>query len=384
MSSKEIEVLIELVEENTSKSKRGSKITKWKNVLKEMKKLFPDETMTYEKVRQTYLRLKNDSKRVFEKDVPTSLYRKGFITREDQLLKTIGNKKHIMHLEKILGFSDDEILGLCEKLRLKGYNIKTWKEDDLIWIVNEKELKADFEKVVNHESDDEEIIIALVSDTHIGSETSAIEELSEFYEYAVNQGVSTFYHCGDITDGFYTNRADSIYEQDYIGFQEQLNAVVDLYPKIEGYETHFITGNHDKTHVRNGGANIGEVLSKYRDDLVYHGHNFAKFKLSKKIELSIIHPTDGSTYAISHKLQKQIDGAGEEKLANIMALGHYHKVSFTPYKGVYGLMMPSFQRQSSFMKDLNLKSYVGGVILRIKQNQYGEIFSINYEFVSYD
>ena len=267
-----------------------------------------------------------------------------------------------------------------ERRKQAGENIVVWFEDGELWCETRKKLPIGTTEV-NHITQGREIHIALVSDTHIGSDKFAEEELREFYHFAHEQGVTEFYHFGDLTDGMYKNRDNSFYEQDCHGFQQQLDKVVSTYPKIDGCVTYFITGNHDVTHMRNGGANIGETVAAMRDDMVYLGHNFAKVWLTENVDMNLIHPTDGSTQTISYKLQKIIDNARGLRQAKITGVGHYHKMNFMLYKGTYGLLLPSFQHQTDFMRDNNLMSYVGGYILHIKLDRDGNILSFIPEFI---
>lgn len=264
-----------------------------------------------------------------------------------------------------------------------GENIEVWFENGELWCETKPLLPIGTTEVT-HLVEGTEVKIAVVSDVHGGSKKTAWEELSEFYQYAYEQGVREFYNAGDITDGMYKNRDNSFYEQDAHGFTEQLNIVVAKYPRVEDCITYFITGNHDITHMRNGGANLGETLDLAREDMVYLGHNFAKVWLTDKVDMNLIHPTDGSTTAISYKLQKIIDNAEGKRKAKIIAVGHYHKMLSMWYKGSYGLLLPSFQFQTDFMRDNNLKSYVGGYILTIKFDTDGNLLSIIPEFVSYN
>jgi hypothetical protein len=139
--------------------------------------------------------------------------------------------------------------------------------------------------------------------------------------------------------------------------------------------------NHDVTHINNGGANVGKTLEQYRDDFIYLGHNFAKIWLTEKIDLNLIHPTDGSSIAISMKAQKIVDSATGVRRSKIMAIGHYHKMNWLYYKGVNVFLVPSFQFQTPFMESNNLASYVGGFILTIQVDNDGELIGIIPEFV---
>ena len=136
--------------------------------------------------------------------------------------------------------------------------------------------------------------------------------------------------------------------------------------------------------MHNGGANVGETVEMAREDMVYLGHNFGKIWLTPEVDLNLIHPTDGGAQAVSHKLQKIIDGAEGQRKSKIMVVGHYHKMAWVLWKGVHGFVMPSFQYQTDFMRDNNLKSYVGGFILTIKLDRDGGLVSVTPEFVEFE
>ena len=266
-----------------------------------------------------------------------------------------------------------------EARRAKGENIEVWFEDGLLYY-EVKPNPALGGKELNDYIDGDILKIAILGDTHIGSKSCDMEGLYTFYKYAYDQGVRNFYHTGDMTDGMYKNRDNSFYEQNAHGFQEQIEMVINYYPKIDGVTTYFITGNHDVTHMRNGGADVGRTLDIARRDMIYLGHNFGKVWLTPELDINLIHPTDGGAQAVSHKLQKIIDAAEGKRRAKIMAIGHYHKMAWVYWKGVHGFVTPSFQKQTEFMRDNNLKSYTGGYILTIKVNKDGELISITPEY----
>jgi len=141
--------------------------------------------------------------------------------------------------------------------------------------------------------------------------------------------------------------------------------------------------NHDLTHMFNGGANIGEEIAARREDIVYLGHNLGKIWLSDKIDMHLVHPTDGGAWAVTHKIQKAIDAIGTGHKPKIVVMGHYHKMAFIDWRGVKGIVMPAFQKQTGFMRDNGLASYVGGIILTIKTDRDGNMLSFTPEFVDF-
>lgn len=284
----------------------------------------------------------------------------------------------IKRLSRPLIISGEDVEGALA-LKRQGYNVEIWTEDGRLWAQNKPFLPKGGEFEFASITQGDTITIAIVSDTHIGSKFHDARALRAFYAYAYSRGVRDFYHAGDVTDGYYKNRDDSFWEQNAHGFQEQLTAVVTNYPKIEGVTTYFITGNHDVTHLRNGGANMGESISMVRPDMVYLGHNYAKVWLTPEVDISLVHPTDGGAMAISHRLQRIIDEG--RRNSKILVVGHYHKGCYLPkYKGVHGFVAPCFQRQTGFMRDNGLDAFVGGIILTFKVVE-GEIISMVPEFV---
>ena len=119
--------------------------------------------------------------------------------------------------------------------------------------------------------------------------------------------------------------------------------------------------------------------------MIYLGHNFAKVKLTDKISMNLLHPTDGSTYSVSLKAQQRIDKfTTPMQKCDILVLGHYHKLDLIRHKGVFAFTMPSFFGQSAFFDGKNLESIIGGIILTVKLDIDGELLSIVPEFVTYD
>jgi predicted phosphodiesterase len=357
--------------------------TQWKHVATIMNELYPEEAGTPNKW-NTYYRWKTNTK--YQEQRTAAIKKRddarvGSVNISERLIRELKGKRELSYLAKLLSYSENDILAEATKLKLNGYpGVSVWNEEGKTFLQNITKQQGKGSRF-SLDLPTQDIKVAIVSDTHLGSNTNALDELNNFYKYAKEQGVSVVLHVGDISDGYYTNRPTSIFEQHAVGFQNQLDYITENYPVIEGVKTYFITGNHDWTHTRNGAANIGEVLANYRDDLVYLGHNFGQFEINDTV-ISLIHPTDGSSKTWSHKLQEVID-RNEARRGNIMLVGHYHKQLYMKYKGVHGFLVPSFQYQTGFMADNNLTSEVGGIIMTLKFDDNGSLASINQEWVNY-
>ena len=76
-----------------------------------------------------------------------------------------------------------------------------------------------------------------------------------------------------------------------------------------------------------------------------------------------------------------IDRAVGDKQARIVLMGHYHKHTHMHYKNIDGFILPGLVSQSQFMKDNNLASVVGAMILTLKLDKKGDLVSILPEYI---
>jgi hypothetical protein len=111
------------------------------------------------------------------------------------------------------------------------------------------------------------------------------------------------------------------------------------------------------------------------------GKNFGRITINEKNDIVLVHPTDGIGQNYGLKLHQYIDRAEPDKKGRIILMGHYHKHSHIHYNGIDGFILPAFVGQSNFMKDRNLKSVVGGMILHISLSSQGDIISVIPEYL---
>lgn len=360
----------------------GVEYVDWAEVCEKMAETYPEEYNSKERWRSAYRRATNEvwQKQHDRVNQKTTFKRSGATTLQGQLAVWWKAKRTLADTCSMMEMSEEEVFSEVTKMRLLGYNVQVWLESGTTFIQLDKTLETTsraYERLYEGRT----FKVAILSDTHMGHLKHDNQALHAFYEYAYAQGIRDFYHAGDIVDGYYKNRDSSIYEQYAVGFDNQLEDVVKNYPKMNGVTTYFITGNHDATHVRNGGANIGSAIASRRDDLIYLGHNFAKVWLTEEVDLNLIHPGDGSAYSVSLRAQKIIDSATGKRRSKIMAIGHYHKMDWIYWDDIHAFTMPSFIHQTEFMETRNLKSYVGAYILTIKVDSNGNLLTLTPEFV---
>jgi len=226
------------------------------------------------------------------------------------------------------------------------------------------------------------IRFALMGDTQINSKYTQLTYLHDFYNKCENEDVHIIYHTGDIDEGEQM-RMGHQYECYNQGADEHIDEIIKNYPYHKDIETHFITGNHDASIFKRCGTDIGKSISAKREDMIYLGRDCAIINLTPECTLELRHPWDGSTYALSYKTQKIIDGMPDDEKPNILAIGHYHKAEQLFYGGVHAFQTGCFQSQTSFMRGKGIQANMGGWICEAEVNSIGEIVCLRSMYIPY-
>lgn len=217
------------------------------------------------------------------------------------------------------------------------------------------------------------IRIGVVSDTHIGNKNCQMTFLNHAYDIFEELGITQVLHCGDISDGWYPNRSDQVYELFAHGADQQVDYIVKNYPRRDGITTDFIIGNHDWTFVRNTGYNIGPAIAMRRPDMNYLGVNNARVWITPNCDIEMNHPGDGSAYAMSYSIQKYIDSMSGGDKPKILLNGHHHKYLTMFYRNVHAIEVPCAEAQTMYMKGKRLAAHMGALVLDIYVDDEGTI-----------
>ena len=228
------------------------------------------------------------------------------------------------------------------------------------------------------------IRFGVASDMHLNSKYQQITHLNTFYDICEKEGIDTVYNPGDLVEGQYQGRKGHEYEIFNHSADDQVQYVVDNYPRREGIKTVFITGNHDHTHLKNAGYDIGKRIVMERDDMTYLGMNNATIMLTPNCRMDMLHPLDGSSYALSYALQKTIEAMPVDDLPQILLVGHHHKSIYLNIRGIHAMEAGTFQAQSPWMKGKRLAAHVGGWIVTVHVNDKGEVTRFIPEWIPFN
>jgi UDP-2,3-diacylglucosamine pyrophosphatase LpxH len=294
------------------------------------------------------------------------------------MIDLLSKAMSISVLEKKINLTKYEILGLIKEINDEGlYQIVEGLNG---YQVNKNQVGP--KQVYQHSFGElTKKSIMVISDSHMGSIYELVDYLVFVYKEAKKRGITEVYHIGDISDGYYTNRPEQIYSLKCIGFDAQVDNIIANYPKEEGITTYFILGNHDETHIRNGGANLGIAVSRDRSDMKYLGIGSARVMLTPNCSMDLLHPLDGSSYALSYSGQKYMDALTGGDKPNILVVGHHHKAMYMFYRNIHYYEVPSTCLQSSWEKRKRINNTAGAWILNIEVDSQGTVTSITNELI---
>lgn len=293
--------------------------------------------------------------------------------KQERLLAYLKQERTIEFLCKMLELEEIELLGYIQKLQMDGHEIKNIGDTFSLC----KKLLPNEEVYQLYEGKLEEHKICVISDTHLCNKKQQLTLLNEVYDECIRRGITTVLHSGDITDGM-SKRPEQIYELFVYGVDEQAQYVIDNYPKREGITTYFITGNHDAWNYAKNGVDIGKLISKSREDMIYLGNQKATVMINE-CRIDLFHPLDGSSYAKSYSGQKTIENMRSGDKPNIMFVGHHHKMVYFVDRNVHYCEVPCLCEATKFIEGKRLENTIGAMFPTIKIDDLGNVITFNPE-----
>ena len=291
----------------------------------------------------------------------------------NRIYSSIKSGRTLKELAKQFELTELEIRGIIETLNLYGKKLEIIEADNDEFVVVKKQVRKTQKILKPSITECIHTKLLVVSDTHFGNKFQQLHLLNKLYEEAYRREISQALLVGDIVDGDYTAIRKEQPRQLFLhGFDEQAGYVVDMYPQIKGIDTHFILGSHDETHYKNGQATLGFWIPKCRSDMHYLGQDQVNIDVNG-IKITMDHPGDGSSYALSYKPQKRIEELESGNKPKILLIGHYHKAYSFVYRNVRGIEVPCLCDKTQFQTKKGLSNIIGGYFLDIYSDEQGNI-----------
>jgi len=287
----------------------------------------------------------------------------------------------IEDIAKDLGIGMDVLVSTINELKESGYGVRS---DGDIFLNTNTPLPEGRAVDLRKRFDDKYLHFGVISDTHMSSKHERVDALEQMYDVFEKEGITTVFHAGDISDGVDVYRGHHN-ELKHHNQSDQIQYVVDNYPKRDGIQTYFITGNHDLRAFERGGADPGKQIATARKDLSYLGQMSARVQLpGDDVELELLHPAGGSSYALSYKAQRDINNRSPQDIPDVLVYGHYHTSFYMHYRNLDFLQAPSFKENGQFETRLGLHSTIGGWLVDAKIGDNGKIARFQPELQNFD
>lgn len=210
----------------------------------------------------------------------------------------------------------------------------------------------------------EQFKFGVISDTHIGSKFFHEHHLLTAFDQFSKEGVSFVAVCGDVTEGM-SHRPGHIYELTHLGYAEQKEYAIELFKQFNT-KYYMIDGNHDRWYIKSGnsGALIVKDICKSVPNAVFLGHDEGDIFLNGA-KIKLWHGEDGSSYAVSYRIQKLIEAFQGGEKPNVLLAGHAHKYVKLFIRNVHAFGVGSIQMQSSFMRRTRKEAHTGFSIIEL-------------------
>jgi len=274
----------------------------------------------------------------------------------EQARKELKDKTHIKVVEP-------EISSLLKKIG------DQYSNQELQAIASGGRIMPGFAKVPVINFNGKHFRIGGMTDTHIGSSYFQEERVYQAFEEFEKQKCDFVTIAGDVTEGM-SNRPGQIYELDHLGYHAQRQKSVEVLSEWNG-KIYMISGNHDRWFLKSNGANIVLDIANMLPDAEFLGHDEGDISLNGKATLKLWHGEDGSSYAVSYRIQKVIESLSGGEKPSVMFFGHTHKSTYLFERNVHCYSLGCMESQSAWMRGKRLSAHVGFWIIDLWVNDQG-------------
>lgn len=248
--------------------------------------------------------------------------------------------------------------------------IDRYSQDELKAIAKGGRILPGTEPVPIISFEGERIRIGAITDTHIGHVKFSNDRLFQAFEVFKKEKVDFITHSGDVTEGM-SHRPGHVYELNAIGYDQQKQLAVDLFSQWTDTDIYAIDGNHDRWFIKSNGAIVVKDIARELPNFHFLGHDEGDISLKGKATLKLWHGEDGSSYALSYRLQKIIESLSGGEKPNAIFTGHVHKYVSIFERNVYCLSVGAMEAQTSWMRGKRIAAHVGFCIIDLWVNSKG-------------
>ncbi len=279
---------------------------------------------------------------------------------------------------KELEISDFALYGYISKLKDQEIIVKVYEKSDKIEIKinNNPDLSKQYTYKIEEDLDSN-TKIGVISDLRFGSKYEQISKLNDMYRKFAENGVKYVIVTGNLLEGKYTARKEEMFGNSLLfntGIA-QADHLIEYFPKVEGIETLFITGETDHTWKD---FNVGKYIEGKRSDMTYLGPKSCNVKFNNvSIQVENL-KKNGEAYTIAYPPQKYSRSLACYEDYDIILLGGTLTIQdFPRLRDSRILAIPSCVARTPLMKSKNQQNTMGSYELELQYNKLGKLKNLN-------
>lgn len=207
------------------------------------------------------------------------------------------------------------------------------------------------------------VTFAFFTDPHIGSVYFCEKYYDAFLKECEKEKIDFGACGGDLSHGMDSSKLDLIYELSHIGYDKQKEEIIRLLKKFE-WPLYAIDGNHDRWYIKHGGAKIVKDVCEALPNAIFLGHDEGNIPLNGDIVIRLWHGEDGSSYAVSYRLQKIVESLTGGDKPHILCAGHTHKQGYFFQRHIHVISGGALSTQQAWMRRRRMANHAGFWIIK--------------------
>lgn len=281
----------------------------------------------------------------------------------------------VKSLCKDLGINEYKLFGFVKQLKESSVNIDlSNKAGDMFLSINNGLDMSDENYYTIKEDVNTPTKIGVISDLRFGSKKEQIALLNDMYKRFADDGVKYVIVAGNLLEGKYKGNDEAYYGKSLISNDAygQADHLIEFFPKVEGIQTLFITGETDHTWSKE--LNIGEYIAFYRKDMTYLGPKSCIVKLNN-ISFRVENLKKvGESYTIAYPPQKYSRSMGSyEDYDFILLGGTLTAQDFPAIRDTRIFTIPSVVARTPKMKAASQQNMMGSYEFEITCDKLGKL-----------
>jgi len=293
----------------------------------------------------------------------------------DILQSRIAKRDKVSSLCKDLGINEVSLFGFVNQLKESNIavNVSNKAGDMFLSIGNGLDM-SDENYYTIKEDINTPTKIGVISDLRFGSKKEQIALLNDMYKRFAADGVKYVIVAGNLLEGKYSGNDEQYYGKSLISNDAygQADHLIEYFPKVEGIQTLFITGETDHTWSKE--LNVGEYIASNRDDMTYLGPKscIVKFNnMSFRVENL---KKKGESYTIAYPPQKYSRSMGSyEDYDFILLGGTLTAQDFPAIRDTRIFTIPSVVARTPKMKAASQQNMMGSYEFEITCDKLGKL-----------